>query len=240
MKSLTNKPIVVEHTQLLDYETSAIQQLIQERGWRAIQNVSIQIGTIYTFVRDEIKFGHPPHPDQKASEVLALKMGNSITKATLLMALLRAVGIECRIHASSIDRYIYRGLLKGLSYSLCPRTCFHSWVEVNFKGKWISLEGLVIDKPYLSRLQQRFSDYMGSFHGYGIAVLHFRNPPINWEETDTSIRDKAIKKDIGIYANVDALFASHPEILTCSNSFTYKNFVRNRLNKSIQRIRQGR
>ena len=240
MEALNTERSLVEQTALLDYGNPAIQRLVEQEGWHAQKNISKQIGAIYTFVRDEIEFGHPPHYNQKASEVLALKKGNSISKATLLMALFRAVGIQCRLHASSIDRHIYRGLLKGFYYSLCPRACFHCLVEVHFKGTWIGLEGLVIDKPYLTTLQQKFSDYMGSFHGYGIAVLHFRNPPINWEEAETTIRDKAIKKDLGIYADPDTMFSSHPEIVQWTTSFCYSYIIKPRLNKAILHIRQGR
>ena len=240
MNVLNTNPELLGQTILLDYESPAIQQLVEQQGWRTIKSSSKRIGAIYSFVRDKILFGYPPSYNQKASEVLALRKGNSITKATLLMALLRSTGIRCRMHASSIDRHIYRGLLRGLSAKLCPRSCFHSWVEVDFKGTWVSLEGLVIDKPYLTKLQERFSDYMGSFHGYGIAVLNFRNPPINWEETDTTIRDKAIKKDIGIFSDPDELFAAHPEIMKWTQSLTYSCILRPRVNKAIKKIRTGK
>lgn len=80
------------------------------------------------------------------------------TKSTLLMALLRAVGIPCRFHGFTIDKPLQKGAITGLAYWLAPQRIIHSWAEVGLDGRWIALEGFILDAPYLASLQRRFRD----------------------------------------------------------------------------------
>jgi transglutaminase-like putative cysteine protease len=55
---------------------------------------------LHDFVRDQVPFGWAPAFDrQRASEVLASRIGFCNTKSTLLVALLRAAAIPARIQA---------------------------------------------------------------------------------------------------------------------------------------------
>ncbi|CAH8720987.1 transglutaminase-like domain-containing protein, partial [Paenibacillus thiaminolyticus] len=54
--------------------------------------------------------------DIPASEVLRDGRGQCNTKSILLMALLRKVGIPCRIHGFYIDKRMQKGALTGLVY----------------------------------------------------------------------------------------------------------------------------
>ncbi len=198
------------------------------------------INEIYSFVRDDIAYGHTKSYAVSASQVVALGCGNCLTKTTLLMALLRAVGIPCRFHAMTISKVIFRGLLQGVSYTLADKQLFHAWVEVQFKNTWFDLEGHIIDKSYLQKLQQKFPDYMGSFYGYGIAVLNFKNPENRWRESHTYVQNKAIEKDLGTFDTPDAFFAKFPEAETYTQTFRYKAIIRRRLNTSIMATRAGK
>lgn len=60
--------------------------------------------------------------------------GQCNTKGTLFMALLRACGVPCRIHGSTIDKKLQKGAMSGLVYRIAPREIFHSWVEVLLDG----------------------------------------------------------------------------------------------------------
>jgi len=85
----------------------------------------------------------------------------------------------------------------------------HSWVEILYNGKWLNLEGFILDVKYLSKLQEKFSDCEGSFCGYGVAISDFKNPPIEWNEGDTYIQVDKITADLGLYDTPDELFTKY-------------------------------
>ena len=88
-------------TRLLDFDAEPIAKLIQDRNWPSMTTFE-RIGAIYDFVRNEIAFGYNRADDIAASQVLADGFGQCNTKGTLLMALLRGVGIRCRLHGFTI------------------------------------------------------------------------------------------------------------------------------------------
>jgi transglutaminase-like putative cysteine protease len=231
--------IYLQSSPLLDYESEAIVALVAQRGWAHISSITDRIEAIYTMVRDEIPYGYTAHFKIPGSEVLTLGMGNCLTKTTLLMTLLRAAGVPCRMEAATVGRILHRGLLKGVAIKLSPRSLFHSWVSVYYRDRWVELGGHIVDRPYLLKLQARYPDYMGSFYGYGIATLNFRNPPIKWEGEETSIQDKAIRGELGSFPGPDSFFAAHPEAERRTWTLGYKLVLRPTLNKSIRRVREG-
>lgn len=85
---------------------------------------------VYNFVRDNIAFGYNASDDLTASTVLSDGIGQCNTKGTLLMALLRAVGVPCQFHGFTIDTALQRGAITGVAYQLAPRNIIHSWIEV--------------------------------------------------------------------------------------------------------------
>lgn len=230
--------IYTQASGLLDYESDAIVALVEQRGWRQIASMTERIEAIYTMVRDEIAYGYTAHFQIPGSEVLSLGMGNCLTKTTLLMTLLRAVGVPCRMEAAMVGRILHRGLLKGAVIHLSPKRLFHSWVSVYYRDKWVELGGHIVDRPYLAKLQARYPDYMGSFYGYGIATLNFRNPPIKWEGEETWIQGKAIKGVLGSFPDPDSFFAAHPEAERRTRTLSYKLVLRPKLNKNIRRVRE--
>lgn len=118
-----------------------------------------KIERLFTFVRDDIRFGFPPRWDTvKASETLQYRMGYCNTKATLFLALCKAVGIPARIHTGLIDIRIMRGVFPAFSFPTLPRAGGHSWMEVEIDGEWKSLDSYINDKPFyeaaLKKLQE--------------------------------------------------------------------------------------
>lgn len=224
-------------TALLDHEHPAIRALVQQKGWHSLGSRSAQIDAVYTFVRDEILYGYSRSFSISGSHVLTTGYGNCLTKTTLLMTLLRAIGVPCRMKASMVDKVLHRGLLGPLAYRLSPDALYHGWVNMLYNGKWIEIGGHIVDRPYLQKLQAKYPDYMGSFYGYGIAVLNFRNPPIRWEEGDTFIQSKARAGTLGTYDDPDSFFAEYPEAQQRTQSIRYQKILRPALNKSIASLR---
>lgn len=176
-------------TALLDYQHAAIERLVSSRGWRDLPPHD-RIGAIYDFVRNEITFGYNEGDELPASRVLADGIGQCNTKGTLLMSLLRAAGVPCRFHGFTIDKALQKGAITGTAYLLAPRRIIHSWVEVWHEGRWVVLEGFILDAAYLASLQRRFPDAR-RFCGYGAATPNLASPAVEWRGHDTFIRRRA-------------------------------------------------
>ena len=102
-------------TRLLDLDHPDIEALVARRGWRSLSTCD-RIGTVCDFVRNEIAFGYNGGDELPASRGLVDGIGQCITKGTLLMALLRAVGVPCRFHGFTIDKPLQKGAITGLAY----------------------------------------------------------------------------------------------------------------------------
>lgn len=224
-------------TPLLDYSNPIVQKLVSDNQWNALDKKD-SILSIYNYVRDAIYFGYNMADDIPASQVLIDGYGQCNTKGVLFMALLRAVGVSCRMHGFTIDKKLQKGAIKGLYYQLSPREIVHSWVEVYYNGNWLDLEGFILDIPYLTKLQQKFSEFSGSFCGYGVATNDFKNPPIYWNQNNTYIQREGIVKDYGIYDSPDKFFTEHSQDLGKIKELIYKHLVRHLMNRNIRKIRE--
>jgi hypothetical protein len=224
-------------TPLLDFHHPDIEALVARRGWRALP-MHERIGAVYDFVRNEIPFGYNEGDELPASRVLAEGQGQCNTKGVLLMALLRAVGVPCRFHGFTIDKALQKGAVTGLAYGLAPRSIVHSWVEVDLAGRWLNLEGFILDAAYLGRLQQRFAGAR-AFCGYGAATPDLMNPGVDWCGRDTYIQKDGINHDFGLFDSPDAFFARHGSNLSGFKRWLFQRVVRHRMNRNVRRIREA-
>jgi hypothetical protein len=195
-----------------------------------------RIGAVYDFVRNEIAFGYNAGDELPASAVMADGIGQCNTKATLLMALMRAVGIACRFHGFTIDKPLQKGAITGLAYVLAPRRIIHSWVEVAFEGRWVNLEGFILDAPYLASLQRRFPGRQ-RFCGYGAATPDLSAPGVEWRGQDTYIQKDGIADDFGVFDSPDEFYARHGSNLSGLKRWLYTRVIRHRMNAQVRRIR---
>lgn len=234
--NLQNDPQLLATTPLLDLAHPAIAGLVRNRGWTSLPEKE-RIGAIYTFVRDEIAFGYNLADDLPASQVLADGIGQCNTKGTLFMALLRAAGIPCRFHGFTIDKALQKGAITGVAYLLAPRSIIHSWVEVLHEGRWLNLEGFILDQPYLASLQQLFGDQEGPFCGYGAATPDLMNPPVDWVGQDTYIQKDGINHDFGVFDDPDSFYARHGANLTGVKKWLFQGAVRHWMNRNVSKIR---
>ena len=107
--------------------------------------------------------GYNKYDNLAATEVLADGIDQCNTKATLLMALLRAVGIPCRLYGTRVTKVFQRSLMPEIMANLAPILIVHTWAEVFYNGEWLSLEGVITDKAYISGLQNYFRNTRESF-----------------------------------------------------------------------------
>lgn len=229
----------LNETAILDFSHNLIRQLIQEREWNQLDTIP-RIKAIYNFVRDEIKFGYNISDDISASAVLKDGYGQCNTKATLLMALLRAAKIPNRIHGFTIDKALQKGAITGIWYRLSPKSILHSWVEILIDRQWYFLEGVILDKSYLTKLQEKNSECKTTFCGYGAYTNNFENPPIDWDLNNTYIQDKGINQDFGLFDTPDEFYAKHQQKINALEKLIFKKIVRHAMNKNVEKIRNGK
>ncbi len=228
----------LEETDLLDASHPSLVRLVEERGWRDLRPYDA-IGAIYDFVRNAIRFGYNASDDLPASAVLADGYGQCNTKGTLMMALFRSVGIACRFHGFTIDKQLQRGAVTGIAYLLAPKSIIHSWVEVLYDGKWVNLEGFILDAGYLDGVRCLFPDAEGAFRAYAIGTPDIRNPRVEWRGSDTYIQKTGINHDYGIFDSPDAFYAKHGSNLAGLRRILYACIVRHLMNGTVARIRRA-
>lgn len=226
----------LQETKMLNFNHSSIKRLIKEQAWSNDDDFQ-KIRKIYNFVRDDIAFGYNTDDTISASEVLKDGYGQCNTKGTLFMALLRAVGIPCRIHGFTIDKKLQRGAMTGIVYKLAPKSIIHSWVEVQYKEHWYNIEGFILDSQYLKKLQEKFYDCKTSFCGYGAATDNFQNPQVEWNANDTYIQKEGINHDFGVFNSPDEFFEKYQQQLTLLKKWIYRNIGRKLMNRNVERIR---
>lgn len=227
----------LEETAMLDFSAESIQKLIQDKQWKSLDEFN-RIKQIYNYVRDEIRFGYNVDDSISASKVLADGYGQCNTKGTLFMALLRGVGIPCRVHGFTIDKKLQKGAMSGFVYKSAPQNVFHSWVEVYLEGIWYELEAFILDKEYLLKLQAINAACTGAFCGYGVAVKDFHNPVIEFERNNTYIQSEGINQDFGIYDCPDDLLKEHHQEMSALKAFLYRNIGRHLMNYNVKKIRK--
>ena len=226
----------LKETRMLNYSDERIQRLIKDRKWKNADEFKC-LKAIYNFVRDEILFGYNVDDSILASQVLSDGYGQCNTKGTLFMALLRACGIPCRVHGFTIDKKLQNGAMTGFVYKSAPKNVFHSWVEVYFEEQWYELEAFILDKAYLTKLQEKNSDCIGAFCGYGVAVKDFKHPVIDFERNNTYIQSEGINQDFGVYDSPDELLKEHHQEISGVKAFLYRNLGRHLMNRNVRRIR---
>ena len=128
-----------------------------------------KLEAIFYFMRDGMKFGFPSTWDElKASEVLKLGYSYCNTKATLFLALCKAVNIPARIHCGLIDIEIMRGVFPSFAFPFLPKAGPHSWIDVEIDGEWKSIDSHINDKAFYEGALKRLK-MSGRPFGYSVS-----------------------------------------------------------------------
>ncbi|WP_075594146.1 transglutaminase family protein [Pseudoalteromonas sp. PAB 2.2] len=234
MNNIANELLI--ETPMLDFNHPKIQSLIEQRKWRDIEPF-YAIGQIYHFVQDEILFGYNADDRLSASQVLSDGYGQCNTKGTLIIALLRAVGIPTRLHGFTIFNGLQRGAIPNYLFFFAPERIIHSWVEVYHEGRWINLEGYIIDKSYLKQVQNNFAAQCSQFSGFGIATKCLTEPNIDWNGQDTYIQSEGIADDFGVYSQPDEFYKQYGSNLFGVKKILFRYLLRHLMNFNVNRIR---
>ena len=222
-------------TPMLNYDAAPLQELVLTRRWKEL-DVYSRIGAIYDYVRNEILFGYNRSDTLTATEVLADGYGQCNTKATLLMALLRACGIPCRLHGSEVSKGFQRGATSGIISRLAPDVITHTWAEVYYEGHWIALEGVITDEAYVQGVK-RVSDLGTDFRHYAISVPDLAALDLTWRGEDLFVQNTSVVTDFGVFDDPDSFFEQHKQTWSKAKDFAYVHYGRKIMNRNVARIR---
>lgn len=228
----------LEETKMLNFNSKPIQKLVRSRNWKSLDEYN-QIKEIYGFVQNEIRFGYNKSDVLSAEQVLFDGYGQCNTKATLLMALLRGVGIACRIHGFVVSKDFQRGPTTAIISAFAPRHIIHTWVEVCHNGQWLALEGVITDKKYFESVKRQYADTKGEFKRFAIATNNLLELSIDWNGQSTFVQKAAIEKDFGVFDNPDIFFEKYMQRFGTVRNFLYSNIVRKIMNRNVEKIRRG-
>ena len=129
-----------------------------------------KVESIFLYVRDGIHFGFPPKWDQvKASETLQYGLGYCNTKATLFLALCKAIDIPARIHTGHIEIKIMKGIFPPFAFPFLPKSGGHSWMEIEVDGEWKPIDSYINDKPFYDGALKRLQE-SGQITAYSISL----------------------------------------------------------------------
>lgn len=195
-------------TDYLDCHHPEVQRLAQRLAADHPEDPRALAVATHDFVRDKIAFGWTGEfSAMRASEVLAAGRGYCNTKATLLIALLRANGIPARQHFVSLkDDILYGFLERPAGY------VDHSWTEVLLAdGRWIATDSYIVD-PALFRKAQARLEREGRRLGYGVHVAG----SMQWDGRSDSFAQayndgsvpELIRADFGVHRDTQAFYAS--------------------------------
>lgn len=131
-------------TKYVNHEDPSIVNLAKEIIKNSETNTPTEHAIlIHDYVRDSVLFGFSGQFwNQTASEVLRTGRGFCNTKSSLFAALLRAVGIPCRLQFVDISSQILDGILD-------PRALYveHTYTEVfnSEKNRWCRVDSYIVD-----------------------------------------------------------------------------------------------
>ncbi len=230
-------------TSILDYESPTIQEVLSDL--KGAGDIKAQRIATYFFVRDRILFGYNPDRDSiPASQVLQDGIGHCNTKSTLLGALLRGLGVQCRFHFFWIDKKVQQGIFPKHIYEHHIKDgVLHAWVEA-FTGEcWATLEGVILDQKYLDSARKLFPETK-KFEGWGISCPDLSTVNTDWDgEGDTFIQKDSIMKDYGIFSSPDDYYKKNGDNLSNMNPIKrliYRYLISRILTRRAERLRQGR
>lgn len=150
---------------------------------------------IFTYVRDQIRFGLVHPMDETALMTLERGLGQCSAKSNLQVALLRAAQIPARFHVVAVDRQSLRGLVPPMIYRLFGPSLWHPWVELYLDGEWRACDTLIDQALYFSATQQ--------------GLINTKQiPTIDWDGNEDRLLLKPwIVEEVGTFASLEAALA---------------------------------
>lgn len=198
-----------------------------------------KLQSIFHYVRDEIKFGFPPRwDDVRASQTIGYKIGYCNTKATLFLALCRALSIPARVHYGLIDIRIMTGILPSFVFMFLPKKGTHSWMEIQINGEWKPMDSYINDKPFYEKSLRKLQNSNQSL-GYSVCIVDGKSScEFNFGEKGFT-QFGAVVEDHGVWDDASEYFAT--DKYTKMNAFLLMAFpvLAKVANRNVKKIRSA-
>ncbi len=98
-----------------------------------------KIERIFYYVRDEIKFDFVDQ-FQDSEKILNSKRGACMNKALLLKDMATCANIPARLHFMRVSKSALEDCMPEWLFNKWPTEFYHTLVEVNIMGTWVSME----------------------------------------------------------------------------------------------------
>lgn len=121
---------------------------------------------------------------------------------------------------------------------LVPDVILHTWVEVYYNSKWITLEGVILDKPYIEGCKKKgIAPSKGSYKGYAIGVNDVNDFKVEWKGENTYIQSAGVVEDLGIFDSPDDCYKLYSQKIGAVKSWIYRSFLSKLMNSRVRKIR---
>jgi hypothetical protein len=198
-----------------------------------------KLESIFSYVRDEIKFGFPSKWDKvKASETIGYRIGYCNTKATLFVALCRALDIPARVHCGLIDFRIMQGIVPSFAFRFIPEAGSHSWVDLQIGGEWKQIDSYINDKPFYDKALKKLRDDHQSL-GYSICIADGKSScEFNFGEKGFA-QFGAVVEDHGVWDDASEYFATDKYTTFSAFQLGVYPVLAKLANRGVRRIRSA-
>lgn len=106
-----------------------------------------------------------------------------------------------------------------------------------FEGRWVGLEGVILDARYLDGVRVKFPQRRGSFLGYGVGTDNLAQPPIKWTGADTTIQATGINRDYGVLDDPDSFYRMHGTNFSGLRAWLFARWIRSLMNRNVAQVR---
>lgn len=196
-----------------------------------------KLESVFYYVRDEIKFGFPSKWDRvRASETIGYGVGYCNTKATLFLALCKALEIPVRVHCGLINFQIMRGILPSFAFMFLPKTGSHSWIELQIGGEWKQMDSYINDKLFYEKALGKLQSDRQSL-GFSICTVDGKSScEFNFGEKGFA-QMGAVVEDHGVWDDASEYFAT--DKYSSMNSFQLMAYpmLARLANRNVKKIR---
>ncbi|MDH5654344.1 MAG: hypothetical protein OEZ34_00415 [Spirochaetia bacterium] len=93
--------------------------------------------------------------------------------------------------------------------------------KIRFEERWYFLEGVILDKAYLEKIQKKCSNHSGPFCSYGIYIENLKQPQIEWDKNHTFIQETGIDQNFELFDTPDVFYKKHSQKLNFIKYFVY-------------------
>jgi len=125
---------------------------------------------VFYFVRDEIKFDvYVGDFFISAEEVLEIREGSCVTKATLMVEMMRLVDIPARYHFVLIKREGLKDIIHPFVYKFWPEEFIHIYPDIKLINKWIDFDA-TYDKKFHDKLIKNHLNFGNDKNKIGLNI----------------------------------------------------------------------